>query len=85
VRPPLDDEASNFSFSPAMSACMSFIIWITSARVGLDMVVAAGGGAGNGGAAVGGCALVVEGTVGREWSGEERLTRDTKLSRAVYP
>jgi hypothetical protein len=83
VRPPLDDDASDFSFSPAMSACVSFIIWITSARVGSDMVVAAGSEVGDGGAVASWCAL--EGTVGREWSGEVRLTRDTKLSRTEYP
>jgi hypothetical protein len=53
VRPPLDDDASDFSFSLAMSVCMSFIIWITSARVGSDMVVAAGSEVGDGGAVAG--------------------------------
>jgi hypothetical protein len=53
MRPPLGDDASDF-FSPAMSACMFFIIWITSARVGSEMVVAAGSDVGDGGAAAGG-------------------------------
>ena len=85
MRTPLDDDASDFSFNPAMSACMSFIIWITSARVGSDMVVAAGSEVGDGGAAAGWCALVVEGTVGQEWSGEVHLTQDTKMSGTEYP
>jgi hypothetical protein len=60
-----------------MSACISFIIFTTSARVGSVMLMEAAElvveATGDGGSAVDG------------GGGEDRRTRDTKLSRASNP
>jgi hypothetical protein len=64
----LEDDDSDFSFRLAMSACMSFIIWTTSARVGSTMLMEAeervGDAAVDGGVVAG--VWVVEVSVGRE-------------------
>ena len=84
--PPEDDEDLSFmaamlDFKVVSSVFMAFSMFMTSARVGSDMVAGLGAEAVGDGGEVASAAVVG----GLERVGEDRRDRDTRLSRAVTP